>query len=150
MIGQMNNATKRVRQWTGLPWVVLATGVLASFLLFSFIGDAVESVARLRFERQASNAHSVVEDRLHFYTDVLYALRALFSSQDGVSRLRFHRFVTSLNLKDRYPGFDAVNFAVYVPASDKKRFLRLVEQTPHFAIHMMQVITERLRRASAP
>jgi CRP-like cAMP-binding protein len=33
---------------------------------------------------------------------------------------------------------------------DKKRFLRLVEQTPHFAIHMMQVITERLRRASAP
>jgi len=33
---------------------------------------------------------------------------------------------------------------------DKKRFLRLVEQTPHFALHMMQVISERLRRASAP
>src|SRR5215475_5459399 len=31
---------------------------------------------------------------------------------------------------------------------DKKRFLRLVEQTPHFALHMMQVISERLRRAS--
>jgi CRP-like cAMP-binding protein len=29
---------------------------------------------------------------------------------------------------------------------NKKRFLRLVEQMPHFAIHMMQVITERLRR----
>jgi CRP-like cAMP-binding protein len=32
---------------------------------------------------------------------------------------------------------------------DKKRFLRLVELTPHFALHMMQVISERLRRASA-
>jgi CRP/FNR family transcriptional regulator, cyclic AMP receptor protein len=32
---------------------------------------------------------------------------------------------------------------------DKKRFLRLVEQTPDFALKMMQVITERLRRASA-
>jgi|ERR1700761_3107329 CRP/FNR family cyclic AMP-dependent transcriptional regulator len=31
----------------------------------------------------------------------------------------------------------------------KKRFLRLVEATPHFALSMMQVITERLRRASA-
>jgi len=30
---------------------------------------------------------------------------------------------------------------------DKKRFLRLVEQTPHFAIHMMQVMSERVRRA---
>jgi CRP/FNR family transcriptional regulator, cyclic AMP receptor protein len=29
---------------------------------------------------------------------------------------------------------------------DKKRFLRLVEQMPHFALHMMQVISERLRR----
>jgi CRP/FNR family cyclic AMP-dependent transcriptional regulator len=33
---------------------------------------------------------------------------------------------------------------------DKKRFLRLVELTPHFALHMMQVVSERLRRASAP
>lgn len=32
---------------------------------------------------------------------------------------------------------------------DKKRFLRLVEQTPHFALNVMQVISERLRRASA-
>lgn len=35
-----------------------------------------------------------------------------------------------------------------VAVIDKKRFLRLIEQTPHFALNMMQVITERLRRAS--
>src|SRR5690348_1269844 len=109
MIGTMNSATRRVRQWAGLPWAVLATGILASILLFTIISDDVERVARLRFERQASDAHSVIEDRLHFYADVLYGLRALFSSQDGVSRFRFHRFVQSLDLKHRYPGFDAVN-----------------------------------------
>jgi CRP/FNR family transcriptional regulator, cyclic AMP receptor protein len=32
---------------------------------------------------------------------------------------------------------------------DKKRFLRLIEQTPHFALNMMQVISERLRRATS-
>jgi CRP-like cAMP-binding protein len=36
-----------------------------------------------------------------------------------------------------------------VAVIDKKRFLRLVEQTPHFALNMMHVISERLRRASA-
>jgi CRP-like cAMP-binding protein len=33
---------------------------------------------------------------------------------------------------------------------NKKRFLNLIEATPHFALSMMQVITERLRRASVP
>lgn len=36
-----------------------------------------------------------------------------------------------------------------VAVIDKKRFLRLVELTPNFALSMMQVISERLRRASA-
>ena len=34
-------------------------------------------------------------------------------------------------------------------AVNEKRFLRLVELTPRFALQMMQVITERLRRTSA-
>ena len=116
------SATRRVRRWTLLPWLVLAIGILASFLLFAFIRDAIENVARLRFERQSNNAHSIIENRLHFYVDVLYALKAMFASQDQVSRLRFHRFATSLDLKHRYPGFDAVNFAAYVTDREKKRF----------------------------
>jgi len=34
-------------------------------------------------------------------------------------------------------------------AIDEKRFLRLVEQVPRFALQMMQVISERLRRTTA-
>ena len=37
-----------------------------------------------------------------------------------------------------------------IAAIDEKRFLRLVEQTPRFALQVMQVITERLRRAHRP
>ncbi len=33
---------------------------------------------------------------------------------------------------------------------NEKRFLWLVEQTPRFALQMMQVITQRLRRAGPP
>jgi CRP-like cAMP-binding protein len=32
---------------------------------------------------------------------------------------------------------------------NEKRFLRLIEQTPRFALQVMQVITDRLRRARA-
>jgi len=122
MTAAMDKAPSRTQHWIALPWAALAIGILASILLFAVVREAVENVAQLRFERQASDAHSVIESRLHFYADVLYALKALFASQDHVTRLRFHRFVESLDIKHRYPGFDAVNFAAYVPAKDKKRF----------------------------
>src|SRR5712691_5670647 len=122
MTAATDKAPSRTRHWIALPWAALAIGILASILLFAVVREAVENVARLRFERQAGDAHSVIEGRLHFYAHVLFGLKALFASQDQVTRLRFHHFVESLDLKHRYPGFDAVNFAAYVSARDKKRF----------------------------
>src|SRR5882762_3803790 len=122
MITATDQATRLARHWTVLPWIVLAVGIPASILLFTVIRDAVESVARLMFERQASDAHAIIENRLHPFSALLYGLRALFASEGPVTRLRFHRYVESLDLKHRYPGFDAVNFATHVLAKDKKRF----------------------------
>ena len=128
--------------WSALPWVVLAIGISTSVWLSAVIADAVESVARLRFERQTSDAKAVITNRIDFYSDILQALRALFASQGPVSRRQFHAFVESLDLKNRYPGFDLVNFATYVPAQDKERFEQAVRSDtsidprgyPHFRV----------------
>jgi signal transduction histidine kinase len=115
-------AIRRIFRSAVISWLVLAIGIPASFFLFTFIQDSVEDVARLQFEREANSAHSIIEHRLRSYSDVLYALRALFASDDSVGRLDFHRFVESLGLKRRYPGFISINYAKYVPAKDKRRF----------------------------
>src|SRR6266705_5026312 len=113
---------------TVLPWLVLAVGIPASFFLFVLIQDSVENVARLRFERETKDANDIIDGRLRAYGDVLYALRALFAGEDPVDRLRFHRFIESLDLKHRYPGFISLNYATYVPAQDKKRFEKAVRR----------------------
>src|SRR2546425_4354530 len=123
-----SGATRRVFHLGVLPWLVLAAGITASLFLFALVRDSVENVARLRFEREANAANSVVEDRLRSYSDVLYALRALFASEEPVDRLRFHRFIESLDLKHRYPGFISLNYAAYVPAKDKKNFEEAVRR----------------------
>ena len=131
-----------VLQSAVVPWVVLAVAIPASFLLFTIIQNSVENMARLRFEREANDANSIIEGRLRSYADVLYALRALFASEGSVDRVRFHRFVESLDLRNRYPGFDALNYAAYVPAQDKRRFEEAVRRDisldprgyPQFAI----------------
>ncbi|HYS90471.1 MAG TPA: CHASE domain-containing protein, partial [Bradyrhizobium sp.] len=142
MTAATDRPTQRARHWTALPWIVLAIGIPASFLLFTVVRDAVESVARLRFERQAGDTHAVIENRLHPYAGLLYGLRAFFASESSVTRLRFHRYVESLDLKHRYPGFDALNYAAYVPVKDKKSFEEAVRRDtsldprgyPQFAI----------------
>ena len=117
---------RRVGRGTLLSWLILLVGIPASFLLASLIRNAIEDVARLRFEREARDALAVMQERIQFYSDILYALRALFASQGPVSRLQFKRFVESLELSSRFPGFDVVNYAVYVPAAQKERFIESV------------------------
>lgn len=128
MTAATGKATRRAHHWFVLPWAMLVLGIPASFLLFTFFQDAVENVAQQRFERLASDAKHSIEARVNSYGEILYGLAALFTSQSSVSRLQFHRYVESLNLKDRYPGFDVVNYAMLVRAEDKKRFEEAVRR----------------------
>src|SRR5712672_818752 len=142
IIAATKEATRPAFRSAVLPWLVLAVGHAVSFFLFALIQDSVENVARLRFERETKDANSIIEGRLRAYGDVLYALRALFAGEDPVDRLRFHRFIESLDVKRRYPGFISLNYAAYVPARDKKRFEEAVRRDtsldprgyPQFAI----------------
>jgi len=102
-----------------LPWAVLGVGMLASYLLFSTIRDNVESSASERFDHQTIEAKRVIETHIQSYADVLYSVRALFDTHAPVSRAQFHGFVESLNLKNRFPGIEVVNYAIHVRPQDK-------------------------------
>ena len=142
MTAAADKALGRARYWMVLPWVLLAIGIAASILLFTVIRDAVENVAQLRFERQASDAKHDIEARINSYNEILYGLAALFTSQNSVSRIQFSRYVEALDLEHRYPGFDVVNYAAHVFARDKTRFEAAVRRDtslvpggyPNFAI----------------
>ncbi len=105
-----------------LPLLALAGGAAVSLLLFSFVKDSIESEARLRFERQASDAQHVIEQRVHSYIDVIQGLSALFRTDSPISRAQFHRYVSGLDLANRYPGFQILNYAAYVRREDKAAF----------------------------
>jgi signal transduction histidine kinase len=122
------NVINRTRRGTVLPWLVLAIGIPASLVMFIVVLDAVQNVAQLRFGRYASDTKHVIEARINSYADVLYGLQALFATQGPVSRIQFHRYVLSLDLKHRYPGYDVVNFVAYVPADEKGRFEETVRR----------------------
>jgi len=116
---------KRARTQRGkafFPFIVLGIGISLSILLHFVIQDNVGGEAQLRFERQASDAKHVIEQRVRSYTDVIYGLGALFRTSEFVSRAQFHHYVTGLELERRYPGFQIINYAEYVPSNKKREF----------------------------
>ena len=117
-----NKDSHRDRLWNISPWAVLVIGIPLSLALFFVTREAVENVGQLHFDRYSSDAKHVIEARIHSYADILYGLQALIASQSPVSRIEFNRYVRSLDLTRRYPGYDVVNYAMYVPASEKTRF----------------------------
>src|SRR5882672_2519365 len=118
----INRAVLRARNSVGLPWAILAMGFLASFVLYAIIRVNIEDAAQERLEHQVTEAKRIIEVRIQSYVDVLYSVRALFGVDNQVSRVQFHDFVESLDLKNRYPGYEVVNYATYVRAEDRKQF----------------------------
>ncbi|HYB54158.1 MAG TPA: cyclic nucleotide-binding protein, partial [Thermoanaerobaculia bacterium] len=51
--------------------------------------------------------------------------------------------------KDRRVGTAVAKTDAKLVAVDERRFLFLVQQTPNFSLHMMRVLSERLRRMDA-
>ena len=105
-----------------LPVLALIVGAVASLFLFASIKDNVEKEAKLRFERQASDARHAIAARFHSYAEVLYGLRSLFKSSYPVTRVAFHQYVTGLELAHRYPGFRSFNYAEWVRHEKKAEF----------------------------
>src|SRR5437667_5754107 len=139
---ELNKEANAPRSRALFPFLVLGSGIALSILLHFVIKDNVEGEAKLRFERQASDAHHVIEARIKSYADVLHGLAAVFSTSNSISRAEFRRYVAVLDFPNRYPGFQGLNYAEYVPHEAKARFEARVRRDtsldprgfPNFAI----------------
>ncbi|HEY2928181.1 MAG TPA: EAL domain-containing protein [Albitalea sp.] len=107
---------------TRLPLAVLLAGVALSAVLSHAARVEIERSAQVRFDADATGVARDVEAQFDAYTEVLIGLRALFHTSDTVTRSQFHRYVTGLNLKTNFPGFQVLNFVPYVPASERRAF----------------------------
>src|SRR6266849_3277769 len=111
-----------------VPALALGIGIAVSTVLFFVIRDNIEREAKLRFERQASDAQHVIAARIRSYADVMHGLSALYTASYPVTRAEFHNYVTGLDLERRYPGFWTFNYAEYVPHKAKAAFVARVRK----------------------
>jgi CHASE1-domain containing sensor protein len=106
--------------------IALACGVVATLAGWWVVGRQAEREAVVEFANQASLATNVIERRLQRYIDLLYGLDALANHEPHLTRLEFHNYVQALDLGQRLPGVQAVEFIRRVRAADREAFISRV------------------------
>ena len=105
---------------------VLGTGVAATLAGWYVVGRQAEGEAKTEFASQAAVATNVVERRIQRYVDLLYGLDALANHEPNLTRLEFHSYTVALDLGQRLPGVQAVEFLRRVREPDREGFVLMV------------------------
>jgi diguanylate cyclase (GGDEF)-like protein len=109
-----------------VAWVILAVGLIASIALTIGVRHQVQQEAKHQFEADSRDVLYRVQTEIGSYEEVLVGLSAFLRSKEHVSRAEFRRYVEGLDLSRRFPGFDNLNYAELVPASELNRFQQSV------------------------
>jgi PAS domain S-box-containing protein len=113
----------RFALWGGGLWLSLLVGIA----LYLGAARTVDDDAQRRFDGIAQGARQRLDGAVQAYAQVVKNLGALFNANGGeVSRLQFHRFVASLDLRENYPAIESLNFGAHVPDAQRDAFVAAV------------------------
>gem|GEM_PF-5600756 len=111
-----------------LPWLALFTGLAATFVWHQAAeGDSRETL-KVKFNYQAQEISSRVQQRMHTYEQILRAVRGLFAASKSVERDEFHAFVGSLQLEKQYTGIQGVGFSLLVAKEEKDQHVDTIRR----------------------
>lgn len=89
---------------------VVVVGVVGSALIAKGWASTVTRQRDERLDRTATTRTVTISSALANYESALQAARSLYLASDSLSRREFNTFARSLDLKDRYPGLQAIGW----------------------------------------
>lgn len=99
-----------LRTW--MPYVVLAITLALTIIGTAYVVRTNDARDALRFQAAADETQQLIEIRLNTYVELLRAGAALFAASDNLTGDEFRAFVRGLRVHERYPGIQAIGFAV--------------------------------------
>jgi len=90
----------------------------------------VDAQQRSRFDGLTARTDRAIAEQMRAYVQVLRGGVGLFRSSDDVTLAEWRRYVSTLRLAERYPGFKSLSFARAVPGPELAAFERRVRRGP--------------------
>ena len=119
-----------------LPWLVLAFGLVITFVLQKDALLYKHETQQLSFNHQNIDITRRIEQRLADYEQVLRGARGLLEASQEVTRQEFASYAASLRLGEHYPGIQGIGFSPLIPAQTKSDALQRIHKNdlPDYAI----------------
>lgn len=114
------------RVW--IAWLLLQACVVATVLVTLLVVRDARTQQKVEAENAADEIVNAIDTRLRAYVEVVYAVRGLFAGSENVTPAEFERFISSLELAQRYPGLQTVAYAPRVSAAGRAAFERGVRR----------------------
>ncbi|MDQ7817937.1 MAG: CHASE domain-containing protein [Melioribacteraceae bacterium] len=140
-IKQANRGTALLlKVWTRnrfiLPFLVLLTSLVISYINWNVANRNAENELRSYFEYRARDVYNRIEQRIISYEQILRGACGLFNASANVNRSEFRSFFNTLNLDISYPGIQGVGFSLIVsPEQIRKHILTIrAEGFPEYKI----------------
>ncbi|WP_295449405.1 CHASE domain-containing protein [uncultured Thiodictyon sp.] len=144
-----------------LPWLILAGGLVLTWLLAAQIRSRESAMERSEFELRVAELVSGLQHRITANAQILRGVAGLFMGGEEVSRDAFHRYVERLRLPEFYPGIQAIGYAALVPSAQKARHVTAMraqgfpdydirppgERDPYSAVIYVEPVDWRNQRA---
>ncbi|MES2743054.1 MAG: CHASE domain-containing protein [Pseudomonadota bacterium] len=83
-----------------------------------YVAETQDRYIANNFQRDTEKIVRDTRGRLQAYFDTLLSVRGMIATGERVDRAQLRRFIGELNLAQRYPGFQAIQFARRVPAAE--------------------------------
>lgn len=105
------------------PYLVLAAGLLFTFIVSYRLARVAEEEDRVRFQALVQDVHASIESRLETYTALLRAGAGLFSASDSVKEHEFSTFVKMLGLAEHFPGVQGMGFSMRLKPEERAELI---------------------------
>lgn len=120
-----------------LPWLVLATGLAATYLLQQLAFNAARQIQQHDFTDQTREINLRIEQRLLAYEQVLRGIEGLYIASKEVDREEFRNYTANLRLEQQYPGMQEVGYSLIIAPHEKARHVKAIrkEGFPDYSLH---------------
>ena len=103
-------------------YLAFVIGICITIWACVVVSGAQQATIRSEFMRDTDKVASDTNVRLQIYFDMLLSMKGTFAINERLGREQFARFVEELNITQRYPGFQAIQFVRYVPEGELESF----------------------------
>jgi PAS domain S-box-containing protein len=129
---------ERLRQDKHLSWMLLLLIVL--LLLTVFISFTIRSqskqYAQAAFDQQVNDLIQTLQLKIRDNEQILLGAKGLYEASQSVERDEFHKYISTFELAERYPGIQLIGFSQWIKPSQLENAIRRVRSDgfPQFTI----------------